>query len=440
MTREYLALAAGDIARGGTVDAPIGRHPTRRTTMAVVADGQAGAHALRGARALRRRDAARAAGSRPAAPTRSACTSPRSATRSSAIRRTAGRARSVLRGRRCTRRGSRSSHPVTGRPARGNRRCRRTSRELLAGCARSAAVNDVTQRPDARRPRSGRGPRLDRARLAGAGPRRRAGDDARTAASAPGPAPTMNLGRNGDDESGARRKSAPLRRVPARRRPRGSTRCTAPRSRPADAHGGPPAPVADAAVTRERGVVCAMLTADCLPVLFADRAGTAVGIAHAGWRGLAAGVLEATVAALRDLGAQPARRRRLARSGDRTRRLRGRRRRPRRVLRATIPARAACFAPHARRQVARRSLWPRPAAARARGVTRVDGGDFCTYTDAARFFSYRRDAPDGPDGGGGLARRLTPTSSRTRAVAGEIGSARRAQAATPIGVGASRCV
>ena len=63
--REYLALAAGDIARGGTVDAPIGRHPTRRTTMAVVADRQAGAHALRRRRALRRRDAARAAASRP---------------------------------------------------------------------------------------------------------------------------------------------------------------------------------------------------------------------------------------------------------------------------------------------------------------------------------------------------------------------------------------
>ena len=60
---------------------------------------------------------------------------------------------------------------------------------------------------------------------------------------------------------------------------------------------------ADAAVTHERGVVCSILTADCLPVLFADRAGTAVGVAHAGWRGLAAGILEATVAALDALGA-----------------------------------------------------------------------------------------------------------------------------------------
>jgi YfiH family protein len=60
---------------------------------------------------------------------------------------------------------------------------------------------------------------------------------------------------------------------------------------------------ADAAVTRERGVVCAVQAADCLPVLFADRAGTVVGVAHAGWRGLAAGVVERTVAALAELGA-----------------------------------------------------------------------------------------------------------------------------------------
>ena len=56
------------------------------------------------------------------------------------------------------------------------------------------------------------------------------------------------------------------------------------------------AAVADAAVTREPGVVCAVLTADCLPVLLADRRGSVVGVAHAGWRGLAAGVLERTVA------------------------------------------------------------------------------------------------------------------------------------------------
>lgn len=55
---------------------------------------------------------------------------------------------------------------------------------------------------------------------------------------------------------------------------------------------------ADAAVTTERGVVLAVKTADCAPVLFCDRAGTVVAVAHAGWRGLAAGVVENTVAAM----------------------------------------------------------------------------------------------------------------------------------------------
>ncbi|MGA2548781.1 MAG: peptidoglycan editing factor PgeF [Burkholderiaceae bacterium] len=56
--------------------------------------------------------------------------------------------------------------------------------------------------------------------------------------------------------------------------------------------------VADAAYTTERGVVCAVQTADCMAVLFCDRQGTAVAVAHAGWRGLAAGVLENTVSAM----------------------------------------------------------------------------------------------------------------------------------------------
>ncbi|WP_052329362.1 peptidoglycan editing factor PgeF [Dyella ginsengisoli] len=145
-------------------------------------------------------------------------------------------------------------------------------------------------------------------------------------------------------------------------------------------------PVADAAVTREPGRSLAILTADCLPVLFCDLAGEAVAAAHAGWRGLAAGVLEQTVAAM---GAPPARV--VAWLGpcigapsyevgeD---------------VREAFLARDAdcsgCFAP------TRPGHWLCDLAGLARrtlqatGVGRIDGGGFDTFTDA-RFYSYRRD-------------------------------------------------
>ena len=153
-------------------------------------------------------------------------------------------------------------------------------------------------------------------------------------------------------------------------------------------------PTADAAVTRERGVVCAVLTADCLPVLLADRAGRAVGIAHAGWRGLAGGVLEATIDALAALGVG---------SGDLAAWL-GPAIGPAAfevgadVVEAFCAAdagAAACFVPHADGKwradlygLARRRL----AAA---GVGAVTGGGFCTHADAARFYSFRRERETG---------------------------------------------
>jgi YfiH family protein len=66
-------------------------------------------------------------------------------------------------------------------------------------------------------------------------------------------------------------------------------------------------PKADAMVTRRPGIVLGILTADCAPVLFADAQAGIIGAAHAGWRGARLGVAEATVAAMRKLGADPAR-------------------------------------------------------------------------------------------------------------------------------------
>ena len=154
-------------------------------------------------------------------------------------------------------------------------------------------------------------------------------------------------------------------------------------------------PTADAAVTRERGVVCAVLTADCMPVVITDRGGTAVGIAHAGWRGLAAGVLEATIDALARLGAD--RSDLLAWLGP-----------------AIGPAAfevgtdvhvafcdedpgAAAFFVAGRRP----GKWYADLYALARrrlagtGIASIHGGGECTYTDIDRFFSYRRERDSG---------------------------------------------
>ena len=149
---------------------------------------------------------------------------------------------------------------------------------------------------------------------------------------------------------------------------------------------------ADAQFTREPGIACAVMTADCLPVLFCDRTGTQVAAAHAGWRGLCAGVLEATVARFDDpssvlawLG--PA-------IGPANFEVGGE---VREQFLAATPALAAqinsCF----------RVITGKPqhfladiyALARLRlgaaGVETTFGGGLCTVSDSARFFSYRRD-------------------------------------------------
>jgi hypothetical protein len=147
------------------------------------------------------------------------------------------------------------------------------------------------------------------------------------------------------------------------------------------------APEADASVARGPGAICVVKAADCLPVLLADAHGTVVGAAHAGWRGLAAGVIEATVDAMRVPPAAlmawlgPAIGPKAYEVGDEVRA----------AFLACDPALAAAFAPH------RPGHWLLDlyAAARqrlaARGVHRAYGGGFCTYSEPARFPSWRRD-------------------------------------------------
>ena len=162
---------------------------------------------------------------------------------------------------------------------------------------------------------------------------------------------------------------------------------------------GQPVQVADASIAVTPGVVCAIMTADCLPVLFADLEGKVVGAAHAGWRGLAAGVLSETVKAMRAAGAGeitawmgpaigPAQ---FEVGTD--------------VLEAFVAgamqgeqdAVRAAFKPYPGREgkfLADIFALGRLFLARD-GVTRVFGGNYCTATDRARFYSYRRDQVTG---------------------------------------------
>jgi len=150
-------------------------------------------------------------------------------------------------------------------------------------------------------------------------------------------------------------------------------------------------PTADASITSRPGRVCVVMTADCLPILLTDAAGTTVAAAHGGWRGLAAGVLEATIAAFRDRGVDA--RELLAWFGpaigpaayevDQA------------VAGALSPEDSGALSP------GRAGHWQLDLYELARlrlgraGVERVYGGDLCTYSNPARFFSYRRDGVTG---------------------------------------------
>lgn len=150
-------------------------------------------------------------------------------------------------------------------------------------------------------------------------------------------------------------------------------------------------PEADAAITRQAGVVCVVLTADCLPVILASGDGTELAVAHAGWRGLAGGVLEATVHGMSadpaDLVAwlgpaisQPA----YEVGGE-----------VRQEFVAQDPAAEGCFVAN------ERARWQADLYGLARmrldrlGVGRVSGGEYCTFSEPGRFFSHRRDGACG---------------------------------------------
>lgn len=149
---------------------------------------------------------------------------------------------------------------------------------------------------------------------------------------------------------------------------------------------------ADAAFTTQAGVICAVLTADCLPILLCDRQGKRVAALHAGWRGLAAGVIEATLKAMQTPGQElmawlgPAIGPEAYEVGDEVRQA---------FVQHDATA-ANAFATATRPgywymdiyQLARQRL-------AAKGVTSVYGGAYCTFSDPSRFYSYRRDGKCG---------------------------------------------
>jgi YfiH family protein len=158
-------------------------------------------------------------------------------------------------------------------------------------------------------------------------------------------------------------------------------------TRVVDADARPALPEADAAVARRAGTVCAVRMADCMPVLLCDSDATVVAAAHAGWRGLSAGVIEAALAALRVPASKvlawlgPAIGPEAYEVGEEVRR--------------AFAGFEAAFEP------TRPGHWRLDLYAVARerlqraGVKEIHGGGYCTYRESERFFSYRRErAPE----------------------------------------------
>lgn len=155
---------------------------------------------------------------------------------------------------------------------------------------------------------------------------------------------------------------------------------------------------ADASVTAQPGCVCAVLTADCLPLLFCDRTGTVVAAAHAGWRGLAAGVIEATVdklnvapqALLVWLG--PAIGPDVFEVGEEVRQafMEHDAQAAQAFVEVNVTSANTPRAPEQKRWFADLYVLARQRL-QGLGVTHIYGGGLCTWTDQQRFYSFRRD-------------------------------------------------
>lgn len=207
-----------------------------------------------------------------------------------------------------------------------------------------------------------------------------------------GPWSGLNLGRGSGDDAAAvdenRRRLRQVLQLPAEPCWLRQVHGVRVARMPADE----PEPEADASRATAPGMVCVVQTADCLPVLFCDEAGTMVAAAHAGWRGLAGGVLERTVAALPAPPSRllawlgPAIGPEAFEVGEEVRA----------AFVQADGAAAAAFRPGAGAGKHYADLWAlaRLRLARA-GVERVSGGGLSTHADAQRFYSYRRDGVTG---------------------------------------------
>lgn len=225
-----------------------------------------------------------------------------------------------------------------------------------------------------------------------------------------GPFESLNLGRSaGDDPAAVQANRARFAEALGAARPVWLQQVHGARVVNLDT-GAPDAPQqADASITTRPGLACTVMVADCLPVLFAAPGARGVGAAHAGWRGLAAGVLDNTVSALCEatgcapheleawlgacigpqafeVGADVLQAFGVARAGDRSE--------------GGSPASVPRFAAKAPAADGTPRWWADlPALARDRlaaaGVRRVHGGAWCTVSEPSRFFSYRRDRVTG---------------------------------------------